>query len=99
MGGVGNLEIREPSVPSFKGLHPASPVSSLCKRHNRRCNTEHEVVLRNVLWKMGVRYRKNDATLPGRPDLVMVRARVVVFCDGDFWHGRDWELRKARLAQ
>jgi DNA mismatch endonuclease (patch repair protein) len=46
---------------------------------------------------MGLRYRKNCGELPGKPDLVFFRARVAVFCDGDFWHGRDWILRKAKL--
>lgn len=37
--------------------------------------------------------------LPGRPDIVIVRARVVIFCDGDFWHGRDLRARIRRLAR
>jgi DNA mismatch endonuclease (patch repair protein) len=47
---------------------------------------------------LGLGYRLDDATLPGRPDIVFRRARVAVFCDGDFWHGRDAEQRFARLA-
>jgi DNA mismatch endonuclease (patch repair protein) len=39
------------------------------------------------------------AGLPGRPDIVFSQARVVVFCDGDFWHGRNLEARLAKLAQ
>lgn len=35
--------------------------------------------------------------LVGRPDLVFPRQKVVVFCDGDFWHGRDLDARLARL--
>ena len=37
------------------------------------------------------------STLPGRPDLVFERYRVVVFCDGDFWHGRDLARRLAKI--
>jgi DNA mismatch endonuclease, patch repair protein len=37
--------------------------------------------------------------MPGCPDIVFVRARIAVFCDGDFWHGRDWGLRKERLGR
>jgi DNA mismatch endonuclease (patch repair protein) len=44
-----------------------------------------------------MRYRLNDARLPGRPDLVLPRYRAVVFVDGDFWHGRNWESRAQRL--
>jgi len=84
-------------VPSFKGLSPASAASSRVKRRNRSRDTAHEKLLRQTLWRMGLRYRKNCGELPGKPDLVFLRARVAVFCDGDFWHGRDWDRRKAKL--
>lgn len=45
-------------------------------------------MLRRALWSCGYRYRLQDRSLPGRPDLVFRRSRVVVFVDGDFWHGR-----------
>lgn len=85
--------------PSFTSLKPASDASSRAKRHNRRADTQHEKTLRRELWLMGLRYRKNVGTLPGKPDIVFVHARVAVFCDGDFWHGRDWEEQKAKLRQ
>ncbi len=47
-----------------------------------------EVALRSMLHRRGLRFRKNYAKLPGRPDIVFVRARVVVFIDGDYWHAR-----------
>lgn len=53
--------------------------------------------MRTSLWRQGLRYRKNHAGLPGRPDIVFVKARVAVFVDGDFWHGRDWDARKSKL--
>jgi DNA mismatch endonuclease (patch repair protein) len=85
--------------PSFADLKPASEASSLAKRHNRRTDTQHEMLLRRELWRMGLRYRKNVDTLPGKPDIVFVRARVAVFCDGDFWHGRNWEEQKPKLCR
>lgn len=48
---------------------------------------------------MGLRYRKNVKTLPGKPDIVFPRARVVVFCDGDFWHGRNWNKLRSNLKK
>jgi DNA mismatch endonuclease (patch repair protein) len=48
---------------------------------------------------MGLRFRKNVETMPGKPDLVFSGARVVVFCDGDFWHGREWPFLRERLEQ
>jgi DNA mismatch endonuclease (patch repair protein) len=57
------------------------------------------VALRRELFRLGLRFRKNVASLPGKPDIVFTRARVVVFCDGDFWHGREWKNLKAKLAK
>src|SRR4051812_34115001 len=54
----------------------------------RRKNTAAEVTLRRALWHLGLRYRLHDRLLPGTPDIVFRRARVAVFVDGDYWHGR-----------
>lgn len=56
-------------------------------------DTEPELMLRKELWKKGLRYRKNYRRLPGKPDIVFTKAKIVVFCDGDFWHGHNWALR------
>ena len=56
-------------------------------------NTEPELMLRKALWKDNLRYRVNYKKLPGKPDIVFTKYRVVVFCDGDFWHGRNWAIR------
>lgn len=56
-------------------------------------DTEPEILLRKALWRRGLRYRVNDRKLPGKPDIVFSKAKVVVFCDGDFWHGHNWAIR------
>ena len=56
-------------------------------------NTKPELMLRRALWARGLRYRVNVRNLPGKPDIVFTRAKMVVFCDGDFWHGHNWVLR------
>jgi DNA mismatch endonuclease (patch repair protein) len=84
-------------TPSFKGLSAASPASSRAKKMNRSADTAHERVLRALLWRRGLRYRKNVRALPGKPDIVFSRARVAVFCDGDFWHGRNWQGLSRKL--
>lgn len=86
-------------IPSFKGLSPASEASSRVKRANRSRDTTTELALRRELFSMGFRYRKNVPHLPGKPDLAFIGARVAVFCDGDFWHGRSWPVRSAKLGQ
>jgi DNA mismatch endonuclease (patch repair protein) len=66
---------------------------------NRKTDRQPEVLLRKALWRVGLRYRKNVSGLPGRPDIVFTIAKVAVFCDGDFWHGRNWAKLRARLEQ
>jgi DNA mismatch endonuclease (patch repair protein) len=85
--------------PSFKGFKPASETSSRVKQANRAVDTKAERLLRRAVWTLGLRYRKNVRTLPGKPDLVFRGARVAVFCDGDFWHGRDWGHLRSRLER
>lgn len=46
------------------------------------------MALRRELWGRGRRYRLHFSGLMGNPDLVFIGPRVVVFVDGDFWHGR-----------
>src|SRR4051794_41901235 len=51
------------------------------------------------MWRAGLRYRKHVKSLSGRPDFVFAGPRVCLFCDGDFWHGRDWDTLRERLAR
>ena len=92
--------MKQPLKPSFASLSPASPSSSRAARGaSRKANTLCELVLRRELWSRGLRYRLCHAGLPGRPDILFPKPRVVVFCDGDFWHGRHLEARVAKLAR
>jgi DNA mismatch endonuclease (patch repair protein) len=86
-------------APSFVGLKPASEAASSAKRMNRSADTAHEKLLRGTLWRRGLRFRKNVPSLPGKPDIVFAGARVAVFCDGDFWHGRNWRRLSAKLQK
>jgi len=56
-------------------------------------NTRPEMKLRRELWSRGLRYRVNLKTLTGKPDIVFTKAKLAVFCDGDFWHGNNWAIR------
>lgn len=66
-------------------------------RHIRSKNTEPEIILRRALWNGGIRYRKNYKQLPGKPDIAITKYKIAIFCDGEFWHGKDWPSIKARL--
>ena len=65
----------------------------------RNKDTEIEIALRKALWKKGYRYRKNLSTLPGKPDIVITKYKIAIFCDGEFFHGKDWEVLKPRLEK
>ena len=58
-----------------------------------------ETKLAKALWHRGYRYRRNDKRLPGSPDIAILKYRIAVFVDGEFWHGKDWETRKVRLKR
>lgn len=88
---------RPDAIPSFKGFTAATSHSSFAKKQNRATGTTHEIALRRMLWTEGLRYRKNVKWLPGKPDIVFARQRVAIFCDGDFWHGRNWDILSKKL--
>lgn len=60
-------------------------------------DTKPEIALRKELWRRGLRYRLNVKSLPGKPDIVFVRAKIAIFVDGDFWHGK--KLSPERLKK
>lgn len=68
-------------------------------QHIRSQNTKIEVILRKALWKRGYRYRKNYKKLPENPDIVLTKYKIAIFCDGEFFHGKDWEILKPRLER
>lgn len=57
-----------------------------------------EKILRKALWKKGYRYRKNYSELIGKPDIVLLKYRIVIFCDSEFFHGKDFEQLKVQLS-
>lgn len=60
-------------------------------------DTSIEMILRKALWKKGYHYRKNYKNLPGTPDIALTKYKIAIFCDGEFFHGKDWEILKPRL--
>lgn len=68
-------------------------------QHIRSKDTKIEIILRKALWAKGYRYRKNYDKLPGKPDIVLTKYKIVIFCDGEFFHGKDWEVLKPKLEK
>jgi DNA mismatch endonuclease (patch repair protein) len=52
-----------------------------------------ETTLGHALWAAGFRYRKQYPIF-GRPDFVIVKDRIAIFCDSEFWHGYRWGTRR-----
>ena len=79
----------------------------MLKKEQRRRNMQHikakdtkiEILLRKALWKEGIRYRKNYKDLPGKPDIVITKYKIAIFCDGEFFHGKDWEVQNPMLEK
>ena len=59
-------------------------------RSIRSKDTKPEIALRKACWALGLRHRCHVRSLPGTPDFAYASAKVAVFVDGDFWHGRKW---------
>lgn len=68
------------------------------RRKNMQANKPEgikpELLLAKSLFSKGFRYRKNDKTIFGKPDLTFKKIKLAIFVDGEFWHGKDWPERK-----
>jgi len=56
-----------------------------------------EIMLAKAMWEKGLRYRKNDKTVIGKPDFTFKKYKIAVFCDSEFWHGKDWKKRNLNI--
>lgn len=75
----------------------ATVSNNMRKIHSK--DTSIELLLRKALWHKGYRYRKNYKVLPGSPDIVLTKYKIAIFCDSEFFHGKDWEILKLRLEK
>ncbi|SCH91935.1 Very short patch repair protein [uncultured Ruminococcus sp.] len=91
------MEQKKPKEPRFHGQTTAR--SSKNMSHIRGKDTSIEVKLRKALWEKGYRYRKNYRTIAGSPDIVLTKYKIAIFCDSEFFHGKDWEILKPKLEK
>ena len=61
-------------------------------------DTSIEISLRKALWHKGYRYRKNYKKIPGTPDIALTKYKIAIFCDSEFWHGKDWDKLYGKLS-
>lgn len=60
-------------------------------------NTKPELAFRKALYAAGYRYRIDFKKLIGRPDIALPKYKTVIFIDGEYWHGKNWEERKPKI--
>lgn len=83
--------------PRFHGFVSEKSHKNMSRIHGK--DTSIEVILRKALWYRGYRYRKNVKNLPGRPDIALTKYRIAIFCDSEFFHGKDWDTLKVKLEK
>ncbi|MFA9423869.1 MAG: very short patch repair endonuclease [Sedimentibacter sp.] len=67
--------------------------------HIKSKNTSIELLVRQKLHSLGYRFRVNYKELPGKPDIVFTKKRIVIFIHGCFWHGHDAGCRYSHVSQ
>lgn len=88
--------IKVPRFEAKNGFVTTKERSALMSKIKSK-ETKPEVSLRKALWAEGLRYRKNYKKLLGNPDIVITTKKIIVFIDGEFWHGYNWTEKKKRL--
>lgn len=88
--------IKVPRFNEESGFY-TTPERSKIMGKIRGKNTKPELAFRKALWAAGYRYRIDSRKLIGRPDVVLNKYKTVVFIDGEFWHGHNWEERKQKI--
>ncbi len=56
-----------------------------------------EKLLGKALWAKGYRYRKNNKNVFGKPDFTFKKYKIAIFCDSEYFHGKDWKIQKHRI--
>lgn len=62
-------------------------------------DTKIEVALRKALWAKGYHYRKNYKMIPGSPDICLTKYKIAIFCDSEFFHGKDWDILQQKVTK
>jgi len=94
------MKFKNPTPKNLKEKRPARKLPSreqvsYTMSRVRSFGSVIELRLDSALWAAGLRYRKRHGIF-GKPDFVLVRDRIAIFADSEFWHGYRWgEQRKA----
>jgi DNA mismatch endonuclease (patch repair protein) len=88
--------IKVPRFNEESGFY-TTPERSKIMGKIRGKNTKPELAFRKALWEAGYRYRIDYKKLIGKPDIALKKYKTVIFIDGEFWHGYNWEERKDKI--
>ncbi|MGW9684681.1 very short patch repair endonuclease [Flagellimonas sp. 2504JD1-5] len=88
--------IKVPRFNEESGFY-TTPERSKIMGKIRGKNTKSELAFRKALWASGYRYRIDYKKLIGKPDIALNKFKTVIFIDGEFWHGHNWEERKHKI--
>ena len=88
--------IKVPRFNEESGFY-TTPERSKIMGKIRGKNTKPELAFRKALYKKGYRYRIDYKKLIGKPDVALKKYRTVIFIDGEYWHGYNWEERKQKI--
>lgn len=72
-------------------------VRSKIMRSIKGKDTKEEILLSKALWQKGYRYRKNNRSVYGKPDLTFKKYKIAIFVDGEFFHGYNWQEKKYQI--
>ena len=89
-------DIKVPRFEEKNGFYTTKERSLIMSKIKGK-DTKPEIQLRRALWKKGIRYRINYKKLPGRPDIVILKYKIAIFVDGEFWHGYNWQDKKKKI--
>lgn len=90
--------MRGKAQPRYAGDTLSPKQRSERMRSVRARDTKPELIVRQLIFGMGYRYRLHSRKLPGNPDIVFARRKKLIFVHGCFWH-RHKNCNLARLPK
>ena len=88
--------IKVPRFNEESGFY-TTPQRSKIMSKIRGKNTKPELAFRKALYAAGYRYRIDYKKLIGKPDIALPKYKTVIFIDGEYWHGKNWEEHKPKI--
>ena len=88
--------IKVPRFSDVEGFYTTKVRSKLMSKIKVK-NTKPELIFRKELWRRGIRYRIDYKKLPGKPDIISKKYKLIIFIDGEFWHGYNWQEKKKKI--